>query len=112
MSNEEGPPPIFEGDDFPYRKICMEAYLKAIDVGCLRASTEGLPKVKDPANLVGDEEKYDRWNAKAKMHSTRALARISSIVCVMQKTLMNCEKTFVLAMRKLRVSVRNAITLL
>jgi hypothetical protein len=66
MSNGEGPPPIFEGDDFPYWKIRMEAYLEAIDVGCLRAATEGLPKIKDPANPVGDEEKYDRWNAKAK----------------------------------------------
>jgi hypothetical protein len=44
----------------------MEAYLEAIDVRCLRAATEGLPKVKDPANPIGDEEKYDRWNAKAK----------------------------------------------
>jgi hypothetical protein len=66
MSNGKGPPPIFEGDNFPYWKIHMEAYLEAIDVGCLRAATEGLPKVKDPANPVGDEEKYDRWNAKAK----------------------------------------------
>jgi hypothetical protein len=38
----------------------MEVYLEAIDVGCLRATTEELPKVKDPANPVGDEEKYDR----------------------------------------------------
>jgi hypothetical protein len=44
----------------------MEAYLKAIDVGCLRATTEGLPEIKDPANPVGDEEKYDRWNEKTK----------------------------------------------
>jgi hypothetical protein len=44
----------------------MEAYLKAIDIGCLRAATKRLPKVKDPANPFGDEEKYDRWNAKAK----------------------------------------------
>jgi hypothetical protein len=44
----------------------MEAYLEAIDVGFLRATIKGLPKVKDPANPVGDEEKYDRWNAKAK----------------------------------------------
>jgi hypothetical protein len=66
MSNGEGPPPIFEEDDFPYWKIHMEAYLEAIDVGCLRAATEGLSEVKDPANPVGDEEKYDRWNAKAR----------------------------------------------
>jgi hypothetical protein len=66
MSNGKGPPPIFEGDDFPYWKISMEAYLEAIDVGCLRAVTEGLLEIKDPANPIGDEEKYDRWNAMAK----------------------------------------------
>ena len=33
MSHGDGPPPIFEGDDFPYWKIRMEAYLKALDVG-------------------------------------------------------------------------------
>jgi hypothetical protein len=43
----------------------MEAYLEAIDIGCLRAATEGIPKVKDLANPVGDKEKYDRWNTKA-----------------------------------------------
>jgi hypothetical protein len=37
----------------------MEGHLEALDVGCLRAATEGLPKIKDPAHLVGDE-KYDR----------------------------------------------------
>jgi hypothetical protein len=77
MSNGEGPAPIFEG----YWKICMEAYLKAIDVGCLRATTEGLPKVKDPANPVGDE-KYDRWNAKAKNALYRGLGKdIFNRVC-------------------------------
>jgi hypothetical protein len=66
MSNGEGPPPIFEGDDFPYWKIHMEAYLEAIDIGCLRAATEGLLEVKDTANPIGDKKKYDRWNAKAR----------------------------------------------
>jgi hypothetical protein len=37
----------------------MEAYFEAIDVGCLRAATEGLPEIKDPTNPIGDEEKYD-----------------------------------------------------
>jgi hypothetical protein len=60
MSNGEGQSPIFERDDFPYWKICIEAYLKAIDIECLRAATKGLFKVKDPANPVGDKEKYDR----------------------------------------------------
>ena len=35
MSHGDGPPPIFEGDDFPYWKIRMEAYLEALDVGIL-----------------------------------------------------------------------------
>jgi hypothetical protein len=75
MSNGEGPPPTFEGDDFLYWKICMEAYLKAIDVGCLRATTKGLPAIKDPINPSGDEEKYDRWNAKAKNAFYRGLGK-------------------------------------
>jgi hypothetical protein len=52
MSNGEGPPPIFEGDDFSYWKIRIEAYLE-----------------------VGDEEKYDRWNAKAKNALYRGLGK-------------------------------------
>jgi hypothetical protein len=53
----------------------MEAYLEAIDVGCLRVTTEGLSEVKGPANPVGDEEKYDRWNAKAKNALYRSLGK-------------------------------------
>jgi hypothetical protein len=44
----------------------MEAYLEDIDVGCLRATTEELSEIKDPANPIDDEEKYDQWNAKVK----------------------------------------------
>ena len=51
MSHGDGPPLIFEGDDFPYWKIRMEAYLEALDVGILRATSQGFPKPKDPANL-------------------------------------------------------------
>jgi hypothetical protein len=75
MSNGKGSPLIFEGDDFLYWKIHMEAYLEAIDVGCLRAATEGLPEVKDPTNPVGDEEKYDRWNVKARNTLYRVLGK-------------------------------------
>jgi hypothetical protein len=32
MSSGDGPPPVFDGDDFPYWKIRMEAYLEAIDI--------------------------------------------------------------------------------
>jgi hypothetical protein len=59
MSNGDGHPPMFEGDDFPIWK-----YLEAIDVGVYKAMTQGFPKPKDTANLVGDEEHYEKWNAK------------------------------------------------
>jgi hypothetical protein len=75
MSNGEGPPPTFKGDDFTYWKIRMEAYLEAIDVRCLRATTEGLPAIKDPTNPSGVEEKYDRWNAKVKNTLYRGLGK-------------------------------------
>ena len=65
MSHGDGPPPIFEGDNFPYWKIRMEAYLEALDVGVLRAISQGFPKPKDPTNLQGDEVNYEKWNAKA-----------------------------------------------
>jgi hypothetical protein len=51
---------MFEGDDFPYWKICMEAYKEVIDVGVYRAASQGFTKPKDPVNLVGDEVHYER----------------------------------------------------
>ena len=75
MSHGDGPPPVFEGDDFPYWKIHMEAYLKAIDVGVLRAATQGFPKPKDLANLQGDEVHYAKWNAKARNTLFRGLCK-------------------------------------
>ena len=60
MSHGDGPPPIFEGDDFPYWKNHMEAYLEALDVGVLRATSQGFPKPKNPANLQDDEVNYEK----------------------------------------------------
>ena len=40
--------------------IHMEAYLEALDVGILRAASQGFPKPKDPANLQGDEVNYKK----------------------------------------------------
>jgi hypothetical protein len=54
MSDGDGPPPIFYGDDFPYWKIYMEAYLEAIDIGVYKAATHGFPEPRDATNLVGD----------------------------------------------------------
>ena len=55
MSHGDGPPAIFEGDDFPYWKIRMETYLEALDVGILRAASQGFPKPRDATHLQGDE---------------------------------------------------------
>ena len=65
MSHGDRPPPIFAGDDFLYWKIHMEAYLEALDVGILRAASQGFPKPRDPTHLQGDEVNYEKWNAKA-----------------------------------------------
>ena len=51
MSHGDGPPPIFEGDDFPYWKIRMEAYLEALDVGILRAVSHGSQNLGIPHNF-------------------------------------------------------------
>ena len=69
----DGPPPIFEGDDFPYWKIRMEAYLEALDVGILRAASQGFPKPRDPTHLQGDEVNYEKCNAKARNTIFRGL---------------------------------------
>jgi hypothetical protein len=60
MSHGDGPPPMFEGDDFPYWKIRMEAYLETIDVGVYRAVAQGFTKPKDPVNFVGGEVHYEK----------------------------------------------------
>ena len=75
MSHGDGPPPVFEGDDFSYWKIRMEAYLDALDVGVLRATSQGFPKPKDPINLQGDEVHYEKWNAKARNTLFRGLCK-------------------------------------
>ena len=75
MSHGDGRPLFFERDDFPYWKIRMKAYLEALDVGVLRAATQGFPKPKDPDNLIGDEVHYDKWNAKAKNTLFRGLCK-------------------------------------
>jgi hypothetical protein len=66
MSDGDGPPPVFDGDDFPYWNIHMEAYLEAIDIGIYKAATQGFLEPRDPTNLVGEEYNYEKWNAKAK----------------------------------------------
>jgi hypothetical protein len=73
MSGGDGPPPVFDGDDFPYWKIRMEAYLEAIDIGVYKAATQGFRETSDHTNFVGDEYNYEKWNAKAKNTLFRGL---------------------------------------
>jgi hypothetical protein len=112
MSGGDGPPPVFYGDDFPYWKNCMEAYLEAIDIGVYKAATQGFPEPKDPTNLVGEEFNYEKWNAKAKTPFLEAFAKMCLIELEIIKMLMICGWTYVLYMKELEVSVRRDITLL
>jgi hypothetical protein len=44
----------------------MEAYLEAIYMGVFRGAIQGLPKPKDPTNLVSYEVHNEKQNAKVK----------------------------------------------
>jgi hypothetical protein len=68
MSSGDGPPPIFDGNNFPYWKICMEAYLETIDIGVYKAATQGFPQPRDTTNLLGDEIYYE-MERKGQKHS-------------------------------------------
>jgi hypothetical protein len=60
MYDEDGPPPVFYGDDFPYWKIRMEANLEAIDIDVYKLTTQGLPEPRGPTNFIGDEYNYKK----------------------------------------------------
>ena len=47
MSSGEGPPPVFNGDDFPYWKVRMESYMEAIDPLLCTAAVTGFPAMVD-----------------------------------------------------------------
>ena len=53
----------------------MEPYLEAIDVEVYRATTQGFPKPREPANLVGDEVNYEKYNTKARNTLFRGLCK-------------------------------------
>jgi hypothetical protein len=90
MSGRDGPPPVFYGDDFPYWKIHMEAYLEAIDIGVYKAATQGFPEPRDATNLMGDEYSYEKWNSKAKTLFLGVFTRMYSIELEITKMLMIC----------------------
>ena len=97
MSHGDGPP--------PYWKIRMEAYLEALDVGILRAASQGFPKPRDPTHLQGDEVNYEKWNAKARNTIFRGLCKD-----VFNRVRNHKDAHALwLDMRELRASVRNVI---
>ena len=51
----------------------MKAYLEALDIGILRAASQGFPKPWDPTHPQGDELNYEKWNAKARNTIFRGL---------------------------------------
>ena len=53
----------------------MEAYLESLDIGVLRAASQGFPTPKDPANLQGDEIHQEKWNAKARNTLFRGICK-------------------------------------
>jgi len=75
MSNGDGPPHMFNGDDFPYCKIRMESYLEACDSKCLKAATEGFTPLAKDVVLTPQEKENEKWNAKAKKHIFRGLCK-------------------------------------
>ena len=57
----------------------MEAYLEALDVGILRAASQGFPKPKDATHLQGDEVNYENRMQRLETPSLEAFAKMCSI---------------------------------
>jgi hypothetical protein len=112
MSGGDGPPPVFYGDDFPYWKIRMEAYLEAIDIGVYKATTQGFPEPRDRTNLVGEELTMRNGMLRPKTLFLEAFAKMCLIELETMEMLIICGWTYVLYMEELEVSVRKDITLL
>ena len=89
----------------------MEAYLEALDVGILRAASQGFPKPRDPTHLQGDEVNYKKWNAKARNTIFRGICKYVFNWVRNHKDAMHYGRIFVRSMREQRASVRNAIIL-
>ena len=104
MSHGDGPPPIFEGDDFPYWKIHIEAYLEALGVGVLRAASQGFPKPKDLPTFMTMRLTTRSGMQRLETPSLEAFARMFLTVCRTTKTPMHYGRTFVRSMREQRVS--------
>ena len=56
----------------------MLTYLDALDVGILRAASQGFPKPWDATHLQGEEVNYEKWNAKARNTILEAFVKMCS----------------------------------
>ncbi|WVZ85243.1 hypothetical protein U9M48_032190 [Paspalum notatum var. saurae] len=83
MSGGEGPPPVFDGNDFPYWKICMESYLEALDPLLHAAAITGFSEITDKDKPTSSEQSYEKWNAKAR----------NILFCGLCKEVFNCVRT-------------------
>ena len=75
MSSGDEPPPMFDGEDFSYWKIRMEAYLEAVDYDVYLASINGYPKPVDPQEPTSSETNQEKCNAKARNILFRAIGK-------------------------------------
>ena len=73
--SSEGPPPVFDGEDFPYWEIRMETYLEAIDEQIYTAVVVGFPPVVNKKELTPAEKQYDKLNAKGRNVLFRGLGK-------------------------------------
>ena len=93
MFHGDGPPPMFDSDDFSYWKIRMESYLKPCNIKCLKATTEGFtPPAKDTA-LTRLEQENEKWNAKDQNHIFRGFAKMCLTMCGTTKMLITMDQT-------------------
>ena len=94
----------------------MEAYLEALDIGILRAASQGFPKPQDVAHPQGDELNYEKWNANVRNTIFRCLYKyvfnqvrnhkdahaLWLDVCALHEgTKSECEERYHLVMKKL-----------
>ncbi|WVZ80284.1 LOW QUALITY PROTEIN: hypothetical protein U9M48_027775 [Paspalum notatum var. saurae] len=75
MSSGESPPPVFNGDDFPYWKVHMESYMEAINTLLYTAAITGFPAVVNKDKPTTSEQNYEKWNVKARNVLFRGLCK-------------------------------------
>jgi len=74
MSSED-PPPVYDGEDFPYWKIRIETYLEAVDENLYTAAVKGFPEIVKKDAPTPAEQQYEKFNAKARNILFRGLGK-------------------------------------